>query len=223
MLGGLSTNGDRAVTTQDNAPSARDARRHQTKKSIATRNSILDATIQCFLELGYHRTTTTEIAKRANVTRGAVQYYFPTTPDVLRASIDHMIDQWIETYAEELRKMPAQEKRLQGGVDIYWRFVQNPLFVAWQELQAASRTDPELHEIVKEAGKRYDERRLELGREVYGEVASIDDPNFAVARDLLRVALEGLSVAEFGNDKDQRQEAVIGLLKRVMGRMIGAK
>ncbi len=46
---------------------------------------ILDATIQCFLELGYHRTTTTEIAKRAHVTRGAVQYYFPTTPDVLRA------------------------------------------------------------------------------------------------------------------------------------------
>ncbi len=223
MLVALTTNGDRAVTTQDNASSARDARRHQTKKSIATRNSILDATIQCFLELGYHRTTTTEIAKRANVTRGAVQYYFPTTPDVLRASIDHMIDQWIETYAEELRKMPAQEKRLQGGVDIYWRFVQNPLFVAWQELQAASRTDPELREIVKDAGKRYDERRLELGREVYGEVASIDDPGFAVARDLLRVALEGLSVAEFGHDKDKRQEAVVSLLKRIMGRMIGGK
>jgi AcrR family transcriptional regulator len=214
---------DQAVTTQDNAPSARDARRHQTKKSIATRNSILDATIQCFLELGYHRTTTTEIAKRANVTRGAVQYYFPTTPDVLRASIDHMIDQWIETYAEELRKMPAAEKRLQGGVDIYWRFVQNPLFVAWQELQAAGRTDPELREIVKDAGKRYDQRRLELGREVYGEIASIDDPNFAVARDLLRVALEGLSVAEFGVDQEQRQQAVVGLLKRVMGRMIGGK
>ena len=211
------------MTTQDNAPSARDARRHQTKKSIATRNSILDATIQCFLELGYHRTTTTEIAKRAKVTRGAVQYYFPTTPDVLRASIDHMIDQWIETYADELRKMPAQEKRLQGGVDIYWRFVQNPLFVAWQELQAAGRTDPELQEIVQEAGKRYDERRLELGREVYGEIASVDDPNFAVARDLLRVSLEGLSVAEFGHDKSERQQAVIDLLKRVMGRMIGGK
>ncbi len=223
MLHCTMNNLDQAVTTQDNAPSARDARRHQTKKSIATRNSILDATIQCFLELGYHRTTTTEIAKRANVTRGAVQYYFPTTPDVLRASIDHMIDQWIETYAEELRKMPAAEKRLQGGVDIYWRFVQNPLFVAWQELQAAGRTDPELREIVKDAGKRYDQRRLELGREVYGEIASIDDPNFAVARDLLRVALEGLSVAEFGVDQEQRQQAVVGLLKRVMGRMIGGK
>jgi len=211
------------VTTHENASASRDARRHQTKKSIATRNSILDATIQCFLELGYHRTTTTEIARRANVTRGAVQYYFPTTPDVLRASIDHMIDQWIETYAEELRKMPTQEKRLQGGVDIYWRFVQNPLFVAWQELQAASRTDPALRAIVKEAGKRYDQRRLELGREVYGGVAAIDDPSFSVARDLLRVALEGLSVAEFGQNKDARQQAVIDLLKRVMGRMIGGK
>jgi AcrR family transcriptional regulator len=211
------------VTDQENASLARDARRHQTKKSIATRNTILDATIQCFLELGYHRTTTTEIAKRANVTRGAVQYYFPTTPDVLRASIDHMIDQWIETYAEELRKMPAAEKRLQGGVDIYWRFVQNPLFVAWQELQAAGRTDPELAEIVEAAGIRYDQRRLELGREVYGEVAAVDEANFAVARDLLRVSLEGLSVAEFGHDKEQRQQAVIGLLKKVMGRMISAK
>jgi AcrR family transcriptional regulator len=211
------------VTTQDNAPPSRDARRHQTRKSIATRNSILDATIQCFLELGYHRTTTTEIAKRANVTRGAVQYYFPTTPDVLRASIDHMIDQWIETYAEELRKLPAAEKRLQAGVDIYWRFVQNPLFVAWQELQAAARTDPELAGIVSAAARRYDERRLELGREVYGDVAAVDDPNFAVARDLLRVALEGLSVAEFGRDQETRQKAVVELLKRVMGGLIAGR
>ena len=211
------------VTNQDNTPQPRDARRHQTKKSIATRNTILDATVQCFLELGYHRTTTTEIAKRATVTRGAVQYYFPTTPDVLRASIDHMIDQWIDTYAEELRKMPESEKRLQGGVDIYWRFVQHPLLVAWQELQAAARTDPELAEIVHAAARRYDARRLELGREVYGEVAAIDDPNFAVARDLLRVALEGLSVAEFGHDKDRRQQAVIDLLKRVMGRTLSGE
>ena len=39
-------------------------KKHQTPKSIATKKSILDATIQCFVEIGYHRTTTTEIAKR---------------------------------------------------------------------------------------------------------------------------------------------------------------
>ncbi|MBI1180181.1 MAG: TetR family transcriptional regulator [Alphaproteobacteria bacterium] len=207
---------------QDNQAPTRDVRRHQTKKSIATRNSILDATIQCFLELGYHRTTTTEIAKRANVTRGAVQYYFPTTPDVLRASIDHMIDRWIETYAEELRKMPASANKLTSGVDIYWRFVQHPLFVAWQELQAAARTDPELAEIVDAGARRYDERRLELGREVYGDVTTVDNPAFAVARDLLRVALEGLSVASFGHDREKRQEAVLDLLKQMMDRMLGS-
>ena len=40
---------------------------------------------------------------------------------------------------------------------------------------------------------------------------------------LLRVALEGLSVAEFGHDTAPRQQAVITLLKRIMGRMIGGK
>ena len=109
-------------------------RKHQTKKSLATRKAILEAAIQCFLELGYHRTTTTEIAKRADVTRGAVQYYFPTTPDVLRASIDYMIDQWLLTYADALKEMPKESNRLSGGVDIYWELLQHPLFIAWQEL-----------------------------------------------------------------------------------------
>ena len=63
-----------------------------TPKSVETRKSVIDATISCFIEIGYFRTTTTEIAKRANLTRGAVQYYFPTTADVLRASIDHLIE-----------------------------------------------------------------------------------------------------------------------------------
>lgn len=196
-------------------------RKHQTKKSLATRKTILEAAIQCFLELGYHRTTTTEIAKRAAVTRGAVQYYFPTTPDVLRASIDYMIDQWLLTYAETLGKMPQEANRLSNGVDIYWQLLQHPLFVAWQELNAASRTDPELKKLVTEAAKRYDQRRLEIGRQFYTELANVPDDVFDVARDLLRATLEGLAVSNFGPEEATRKQAIIDMLKQMMDQLLG--
>ncbi|MFN3232530.1 MAG: TetR/AcrR family transcriptional regulator [Alphaproteobacteria bacterium] len=208
------------MTKQDPISSDTEPRKFQTRKSVATRNGILDATVQCFLELGYHRTTTTEIAKRAGVTRGAVQYYFPTTGDVLGASIDHMIDQWIETYAEELRKMPESANRFAGGVDIYWRFVKHPLFVAWQELQAAARTAPELKPIVDKAAKRYDRRRRDVGREVYKELSEVPDDTWDVARDLLRVAIEGLAACNFGKEEAKREEAVLDLLKQMMSDLL---
>jgi len=44
-------------------------------RSAATRQEIINATIECFVQIGYVRTTTTEIAKLAGYTRGAVQHY----------------------------------------------------------------------------------------------------------------------------------------------------
>lgn len=195
---------------------AQDAGKHQTKKSLATRKSVIDAAITCFIELGYHRTTTTEIAKRAQVTRGAVQYYFPTTGDVLRASIEHLLEKWMETYARELRKIPPSENKIEYGIDIYWKFIRHPLFVAWQELVAASRTDPALAEIIQSAAETYDRKRQETGREIYQDHMQGAGEAFEVGRDFARVVLEGLSLTQLTYDKGQRETAIIDLLKHTI-------
>jgi AcrR family transcriptional regulator len=53
-------------------------RRTQEERSATTRARLLDATIDCLSELGYTNTTTTEIAKRAGLSRGAQLHHFPT-------------------------------------------------------------------------------------------------------------------------------------------------
>ena len=136
-------------------------------------------------------------------------------------SIDYMIDQWLLTYAETLGKMPQEANRLSNGVDIYWQLLQHPLFVAWQELNAASRTDPELKKLVTEAAKRYDQRRLEIGRQFYTELANVPDDVFDVARDLLRATLEGLAVSNFGPEEATRKQAIINMLKQMMDQLLG--
>lgn len=198
---------------------SRDARKHQTKKSVATRKSVIEATIACFIELGYHRTTTTEIAKRAQVTRGAVQYYFPTTADVLTASIEHLLEKWMATYAEELRQLPPSKNKFDHGIDTYWKFIRHPLFVAWQELVAASRTDPELAVIIKSAAETYDRKRQEAGREIYPDHRQSAGENFDLGRDFARVVLEGLSLTQLTYDRGDREKAIIDLLKRTIAEL----
>jgi TetR/AcrR family acrAB operon transcriptional repressor len=50
-----------------------------------TRNHILDAAVECFIEQGVSQTTLDAIAQRAGVTRGAIYWYFENKADILSA------------------------------------------------------------------------------------------------------------------------------------------
>ena len=72
------------------AASATDPVGWQAQKSAATRNLIIEAAIKCFVELGYAQTTTTAIAEKAGLSRGAMLHHFPSKLDIVRAAVDHL-------------------------------------------------------------------------------------------------------------------------------------
>ena len=61
----------------------------QAEKSLATRNQILDATLQCLVELGYTQTTTEKIAQKAGLSRGAMTHHFKSRADVFNAAAEY--------------------------------------------------------------------------------------------------------------------------------------
>ena len=174
------------------------------RRSLATRQDIIDATINCFIDIGYFRTTTTEIAKKADVTRGAVQHYFPTTKHALEASVAHLQDTWLDAFFESLKNPPKGGDAIDFAVDNLWSFVNDPLYVAWQELVAASRTDPELREIIEPAAARYEQARRDVVRDSYPEFREADQELFSVNREMLQFLLEGMSVSILTYDKEKR-------------------
>ena len=68
----------------DAIDSVSDASGWQAQKSAATRKLILESAIRCFVELGYAGTTTTAIAQKAGLSRGAMLHHFPSRLAVVR-------------------------------------------------------------------------------------------------------------------------------------------
>ncbi len=66
-----------------------------------TRQAILDSALRTFYEKGFARTTFDEIAKRINLTKGAVYWHFRNKADLIAAVIKHKISERDEAFPEQ--------------------------------------------------------------------------------------------------------------------------
>jgi AcrR family transcriptional regulator len=80
----------------------------------ATRETILDAAERVFLERGVARTSLEEIARTANVTRGAIYWHFKNKVDLFGAMIERVrlpLDSLIDELEEQGRQDPLTTLR----------------------------------------------------------------------------------------------------------------
>ena len=148
-------------------------RRTQDERSASTRALLLDATIACLVEVGYAATTTTLIAERAGVSRGAQMHHYKTRAELVAAAVEHLgvrIGQQIEEQTALRRRRGDAD--LSAAVDVLWDGFTTPLFTAWLELAVAARSDDELRAQLDRSGPRVERAvRTVLGT-VFGEEAA---------------------------------------------------
>src|SRR5258708_2172997 len=81
-------------------------------RSRATRQRLLEATIDCLAEKGWAAATVAVVAQRAGVSRGAAQHHFPTREDLITAALDYMFDSRTQQAKDEAMGVAA----VAGGV-----------------------------------------------------------------------------------------------------------
>ncbi len=138
----------------------------QEERSAETRRRLLDATVACLFERGYSGTTTTEIANRAGVSRGAQMHHFPKKDDLVVSASQHVFELRLSEMRAAVAEPPSgsREHRVAVLIDAMWPLFKGPTFYAWLELVVASRTDPALKDAVLAASLRFWEQlRVGLG------------------------------------------------------------
>jgi len=132
---------------------------------------LLDATIDCLSELGYASTTTTEIARRAGVSRGAQLHHFPTKAELVTTAVEHLFQKRTEEFRTAFAALPPEASKPAAAIDILWSMFNGPTFYAWLELMVAARTDSSLRLAVSEIAQRFSETVQRTFVELFGDKA----------------------------------------------------
>jgi AcrR family transcriptional regulator len=179
----------------------------QADRSAATRGRLLDAAVVCLVEHGWAGTTTTVVAERAGVSRGAQLHHYPTRADLVLAAVDHLATQRAEVVRREVAALPAGRDRTYRVLELLADFSTGPLYVAALEVWVAARTDDVLRAALVPLEAR-------LGRELHRvtvELLGADESRPRV-REIVQATLDlvrGLGVANLLTDDSARRTRVL--------------
>ncbi len=180
---------------------------------------LLDAALDCLVEHGYAGTTTTLVAERAGVSRGAQLHHYPTRAALVSAAIEHLFARMTEEYVDGFARLAPGADRLRAAVDMLWSMYARPPYAAVLDLYIAARTDAELRAHLKPIAERHQENVFRLARRYFPEAAR-HNPDFDVTLELVLDAMQGMAVSRFVHGRAaagaRRLEAVQQIAARAL-------
>ncbi|MGW0517273.1 TetR/AcrR family transcriptional regulator [Crossiella sp. NPDC003009] len=182
-------------------------RQRQADRSRETRRKLMVATVDALVERGWAGTTTTLVAQRAGVSRGAQLHHFRTRGELVAAAVEYVGAMGVQQLRAQAASAPAEGGHTAAVVELLADFYASPLFTAALELWVAARTDPELHELVLPLQAR-------LGRETHRlalELLRADESRPRV-REAVQATLDlirGLALANLLTDDGKRRKRIV--------------
>jgi AcrR family transcriptional regulator len=189
------------------------APRTQQQRREETRRALLDAAVESLIEVGFSRTTTLEVQRRADVSRGALLHHFPSKAELLVAAVDHLA----EMRARELKALSSQlppegteppegarrghadhapggDARTGAVLDLLWQCFSGTFFKVSMELRTAARTDPELRRVLIVAERSLRDRIVAQSRTLFGRAVA-EHPALERALDLTLQLMIGAAMS----------------------------
>lgn len=170
------------------------------------RQRLLDATIESLVEIGWAGTTTTEVSRRAGVSRGAQLHHFPNKYELVTAAVKHLFQKRSADLLADAQSM-GDDRRTRDVLELLATQFTGSVFQAALELWVAARSE-------KALGAQLIEFERDIGRETHVAAVHLLGINETLGRNrqLVQITMDvmrGLGLAESLNDDSARRKVVL--------------
>ncbi len=176
-------------------------------RSRATRQRLLESTVECLSTEGWASTTVAVAAQRAGVSRGAAQHHFPTREELITAALEVIFDNRIGELRAESSDLPVGPARTEAVVRRMVDYFTDSLFKAALQVWTAAAADEKLRERIVPLEAKFGR----IAHEVTVELLGADDAD-PVTRRLVQGTLDmarGLGLADVLTDDSARRERIV--------------
>jgi AcrR family transcriptional regulator len=182
-------------------------RRSQADRKAQTRSSLLEATIRSLVEVGYARTTTTEIVTRASLSQGALFKHFPTKEALLAAAAADLCASLFPKFKKAMRTHRAGKDPVERAVRGLWSVFETEEVRVLHELYAAAPTEPALRDALVPVMKAHREHVHDEAAALFPELAG--GKGFTETVDLVITAMQGAALVLFAERDRAREKAFL--------------
>jgi AcrR family transcriptional regulator len=190
--------------------------RTQQQRREETIARLLDASIDSIIDVGYARASAAVIAKRAQVSDGALFRHFPTMGDFMAATAREVMRRQLDSFTKQVAEIPADKPALQAALTIMRDVTGNPTNAVMYELMVAARTDEKLRTTLQEVLTEYAANIYDVARALPGADQFPDDTFIALVA-IITNTFDGAAIVRAVMPQPDLEDNRIALLARLIG------
>lgn len=195
--------------------------RTQEERTAATRDRLVDATLDLLLAKGYAATTAVDIAARAGLTRGALAHHFAGKDELVVEAFDRhltLVTADIRTYAGLVR---GGSLSLDDFIDRVWTIMSGKFFMLTLEEITAARHNDFLRKQLMKRTHVFHEQLDGLWRYFFAETG-LDDREVEIMLNATLCLLRGMGVQTVLRDDPVYYRRLLRFWKAILAEQIQA-
>jgi AcrR family transcriptional regulator len=196
--------------------------RTQQQRREETVARLLDASINTIIEVGYARASAAVIAKRAEVSDGALFRHFPTMGDFMAATAREVMRRQLGLFTKHVAEIPASEPALEAALTIMRDVTGNPTNTVMYELLIAARTDEKLKATLREVLTEYARNIYDVARSLPG-ADQVPEDTFVALVAILTNTFDGAAIVRAVLPQPDIEAGRIALLTALLNGLLPAE
>jgi AcrR family transcriptional regulator len=193
-----------------------DMARTQQQRREETIARLLDASIETIVEVGYARASAAVIARRAQVSDGALFRHFPTMGDFMAATAHEVMRRQLDLFTKRVAEIPADKPAMEAALTILRDVTGNATNTVMYELLVAARTDEKLRVTLQEVLTEYAANIYDIARALPG-ADQFPEESFAALVAIMTNTFDGAALVRAVMPQPEIEAKRIQVLAALLG------